>query len=72
MGNVVIMTVHSNDGLFTELLDGRIGEFIIKESLVVADGGVGDIDYKVQCIVIILTVLCCIVLTLYCTVLYGY
>ena len=34
MGNVVIMTVHSNDGLFTELLDGRIGEFIIKESLV--------------------------------------
>jgi len=40
------MTVHSNDGLFTELLDGGVREFIIKDSLVVADGAMGDIDYK--------------------------
>ena len=52
MGNVVIMTVHSIDGLFTELLDGETGQSHYQgithgPRVVVADGAVGDTDYMV-------------------------
>ena len=70
------MTVHSIDGLFTELLDGETGQSHYQgithgPRVVVADGAVGDTDYMVvYCNNTF--ILRCIVLTLYCTVLYRY
>ena len=58
MGNVVIITVHSNDGLFTDVVGWRDRRVSLPRNLPYqgvtrgADGAVGDIDFKVQCILL--------------------
>ena len=45
------MTVHSNDGLFTDVVGWRDRSVHYQGITRGADGAVGDIDFKVQCIV---------------------